>query len=153
MADMRRHLMVCADCSALDTRIRRSLLVVRNLPQIEPSAVFYSRLTEALERAPAPEPQRPAYKAATAIAAVTAALAAAVYFVMAVSGDMPATSREPLPAPSTALATPPVVLPMNDVAIAAAVPAGIPVWPAMFMVGELPAHVANAELLDSTLGR
>jgi hypothetical protein len=152
MADMRRHLMACNDCAAFDTRIRRSLLVVRNLPQIEPSPDFFSRLTEALEHAPAPQPRQPAYTAATAIAAATAALAAAVYFVMAISGDTPAPSRESQPSASMAASTP-VVLPMNDMAIAAAVPAGIPVWPAMFMVGELPAHVANAELLDNTLGR
>ena len=150
MAGMRRHLGVCAKCSTLDVRIRRSLLVVRNLPQIEPSADFFARLSEALKHAPQPLPERQPLAAAATFAAVTAALAAAVYFVMAFSVD-------PAPAPSTSNTTtasaPVVTAPMSDVAIAAAVPAGIPVWPAMFMVGELPTPVANAELLDNTLGR
>ena len=146
MAEMRRHIVACARCATLDTRIRRSLLVVRNLPQIEPSADFYARLTEALKQAPAPERRRQPLVAAAAYAAVTAALAAAVYFAMAI---MPGQDPSPAvtPAPVTASAPPPP-LPMNDVAIAATVPAGIPVWPAMFMVGELPTQLANAELLE-----
>src|SRR5215213_5896341 len=47
MSEMRRHLVACPKCATLDTRIRRSLLVVRNLPRIEPSADFFARLTEA----------------------------------------------------------------------------------------------------------
>src|SRR5215217_8733522 len=41
---MGRHLRFCAECAALDTRIRRSLLVAHNLPRIEPSAAFAERL-------------------------------------------------------------------------------------------------------------
>jgi hypothetical protein len=68
-----------------------------------------------------------------------------------------AISPEPeLATPSAAVNTTAVriaPLPMNEVTIAATVPAGVPVWPAMFMVGELPAHFATAELLDTTPGR
>ena len=78
MAEMRRHLFGCQKCATLDTRIRRSLLVVRNLPQIEPSADFFARLSEALKQAPAPAPERRPFAAAAAFTAVTAALAAAV---------------------------------------------------------------------------
>jgi hypothetical protein len=143
MSEMRRHLTACDDCAKLDIRIRRSLLVVRNLPQIEPSADFFEQLTEALKQTPAPvRPRRPIYAAA----AITAALAAAVYFAMALMpGEKPAEISAP---PATAHAIP-VAAPMSEVTIAATVPAGVPVWPAMFMVGEIPAHLANAALLDS----
>ncbi|HET9426174.1 MAG TPA: zf-HC2 domain-containing protein [Gemmatimonadaceae bacterium] len=151
MADMRRHLAVCASCATLDIRIRRSLLIVRNLPQIEPSADFYARLSEALKQAPAPAPKRQPFAAAATFAAVTAALAAAVYFAMAFTTDREAPGT---PATVTTAEVAPIApLPMTDAAIAAAVPAGIPVWPAMFMVGDLPTQLANAELLDSSLGR
>src|SRR5262245_27105118 len=83
MAEMRRHLVTCGTCATLDTRIRRSLLVVRNLPQIEPSADFFERLSEALKQAPPVQKRQPLAVAAT-YAAVTAALAAAVYFAMAI---------------------------------------------------------------------
>ena len=41
---MNRHLRLCQQCAALDTRIRRSLLIARNLPTIQPSAAFSERL-------------------------------------------------------------------------------------------------------------
>lgn len=150
MADMQRHLAICTKCATLDVRIRRSLLVVRNLPQIEPSADFFARLSEALKHAPPPTPKRQPFAAAATFAAVTAALAAAVYFAMAFSTErqLPASAPVGVTVSASAMSTP-----MTDVAIAATVPAGIPVWPAMFMVSELPTHLANAELLDSSLRR
>jgi hypothetical protein len=152
MSAMRRHIAVCPNCSTLDTRIRRSLLVVRNLPRIEPSADFFFRLSEALKQPPAPKPNHRPLIAAAAFTAVTAALAAAVYFAMAIS---PAT-RPPEPAVTatqTTAAAPVPLAPMNEAAIAATVPAGVPVWPAMFMVGDLPTHFTNTELLDTASGR
>jgi hypothetical protein len=151
MSEMRRHLHACPQCATLDTRIRRSLLVVRNLPQIEPSADFYFRLTEALKQAPPPQATRGPLATAAALTAITAALAAAVYFTMAVSSssNRGAPVRPAGPPPVTVVQT----VPMNEATIAAAAPAGVPMWPAMFMVGELPTHLASAEMLDSTLGR
>lgn len=153
MSEMRRHLAACDACSALDTRIRRSLLIVRNLPQIQPSADFLARLNEALKQAPAPEPRFRPFAAAAAFTAVTAALAAAVYFAMALS---PQSDTAPAPQARTVTTTavaPLAPVPMNEVAIAATVPAGVPVWPAMFMVGELPTQLGSSELLDTTPGR
>ena len=148
MSLMHRHLATCRACATLDTRIRRSLLVVRNLPQIEPSADFFARLTEALKQAPAPSPRPRPVIVAAAFTAVTAALAAAVYFAMAfMPHERPADL--PAPAPTTAVVAPVAPVPMSEVTIAATVPAGVPVWPAMFMVGEIPGHLASAELLDS----
>src|SRR5919199_7013409 len=43
-AAMRRHLQVCSCCARLDTRIRRGLLLARNLPGVQPSADFTERL-------------------------------------------------------------------------------------------------------------
>jgi hypothetical protein len=153
MLEMRRHLAACDSCAALDTRIRRSLLVFRNLPQIEPSADFFARLSDALKQAPVPEPKFRPMAAAAAFTAVTAALAAAVYFAMAIS---PKTQPSPVANAQIAAAhgvAPVAPLPMADVAIAASVPAGVPVWPAMFMVGELPTHLGTAELLGPSSGQ
>jgi len=41
---MQRHLTECERCAHHDTAIRRGLLVVRNLPRIEPSPDFTARL-------------------------------------------------------------------------------------------------------------
>jgi hypothetical protein len=154
MAEMRRHVYACTRCATLDVRIRRSLLVVRNLPQIEPSPDFFIRLNAALKEAPRPTAARQPMTVTATFVAVTAALAAAVYFAMA-SGNHPKpverrpvvaanVSKQVRPRPSSSI---------TDATMAAAVPAGVPVWPAMFMVGELPMHFANAELLDNGIGR
>ena len=153
MAEMRGHLRSCRDCSALDVRIRRSLLIVRNLPQIEPSPDFYLRLTERLNAAPSPVAvQRTSSTAAMLIA--TAALAAAIYF--AVAGT---TARQTPVAPAAAAsrvvaASQPVqVAPAVEPTLSAAVPAGVPVWPAMFMAADLPAHLTTVDLAENGISR
>ena len=155
MADMRGHLYGCPRCATLDVRIRRSLMVVRNLPQIEPSADFFARLSEALKNAPPPEARRQPMRVAATFVAAGAALAAAVYFAMAVGVDRfnEGAMARPVEMTVSASAASARNAPISDAALAAAVPAGVPVWPAMFMVGELPMHLANAELLDNGIGR
>jgi hypothetical protein len=155
MAAMRRHVGACARCSTLDIRIRRSLMVIRNLPQIEPSAEFYPRLLQRLQNAPAPSANQHASSVATTFVVVTAALAAAVYFAMAVG-----VHRQPsvvVPARVQTLATrlAPIAprAPLSNPELVPAVPAGVPVWPAMFMVGELPMHLTNVDLLENGVGR
>jgi hypothetical protein len=148
MAEMRRHLRSCPDCAALDVRIRRSLLVVRNLPQIEPSADFYARLTERLRTAPTPIETRQRSSAITAIV-TTAALAAAVYFALA--GGM-TQNRDAHPSSSAPVAVAAEPL-QPEPALAAPVSAGVPVWPAMFMVADLPTRLTPVELTDNGLAR
>ena len=147
MSEMRRHVGLCSRCSTLDVRIRRSLLVVRNLPQIQPSPDFFARLNDQLKNAPVPARAVSYRGPAATFFAVTAALAAAVYFAMAAGGSSPQNPAQP------AVAAAPVAESAPDAAMAMSVPTGVPVWPAMFMVGELPMHLASAELLDSGIGR
>lgn len=152
MADMRRHVRLCDRCSTLDVRIRRSLMVVRNLPRIEPSADFYARLSERLRVAPPPSASDRFSSIATTAIVAMAGLAAAVYFAMAVQVHRAAPSERPA-APTITAHAQPAPEPISDATLVAAVPAGIPVWPAMFMVGELPMHLANVELGDNSIGR
>ena len=44
MAAAQHHVMVCNGCAAHDTLVRRSLMVARSMPTIEPSADFEARL-------------------------------------------------------------------------------------------------------------
>ena len=46
---MQRHLLECEQCAAHDAKIRRALLLFRNLPAVEPSSDFYSRLSARIE--------------------------------------------------------------------------------------------------------
>ena len=47
---MERHAVMCATCSAHDTRVRRALLVMRNLPEYRPSRHFKSDFEVRLAR-------------------------------------------------------------------------------------------------------
>ena len=50
MDAMQRHLLTCAKCSRQDIMVRRSLMLVRSLPSIEPSADFLHRLNARIEQ-------------------------------------------------------------------------------------------------------
>ena len=149
---MARHREQCERCARLDTRVRRALLVAHNLPIIHPSAGFSARLEVRLTheralKAAGPMPNgarsdgwRPfsvgAYTAIAAGVFAAAGLAAAVN----TAGREPRTIRmapvvatRPEAEPST-LATPVLV---------AAMPAGMGVWPAVFVAQQAPWHFAS----------
>lgn len=44
MAEAQRHVMACDNCAAHDSMVRRSLMLVRNMSVIEPSAAFRQRM-------------------------------------------------------------------------------------------------------------
>jgi hypothetical protein len=151
---MGRHRRLCAHCAQLDTRVRRALLVAHNLPMIEPSPTFAARLQARLaeERATrvvgwrsttgtlGSTEWRPFSLAAyTAIAAgiLTVAVMAATWTT--------AGHRE------RAIRLAPVVatIPESDAstlatpAMVASVPAGMAVWPAVFVAQQAPWHFAS----------
>ena len=154
---MERHLRLCQQCAALDTRIRRSLLIARNLPTIQPSAAFSERLQMRLaqERAFMAARQhdtaamlgmmarrhRSPFSTGTFVALTAGiAVAAGVSMSVALMGDddriirlapVVATLPEPEPSP---IATP---------AMVASMPAGMPIWPAVFVAQRAPLHLAS----------
>ncbi len=48
MSEAQTHIMLCNACAAHDTLVRRSLMMVRNMPEIQPSDAFSARLQERL---------------------------------------------------------------------------------------------------------
>jgi hypothetical protein len=154
---MNRHLRLCEQCAALDTRIRRSLLIARNLPTIQPSAAFGERLQMRLaqERALMAVRQRDTdgllgmmtkrhrgpFSPGTFVAlAAGIAVAAGVSMTVILMGDddgiirlapVVATLPEPEPSP---IATP---------AMVASMPAGMPIWPAVFVAQRAPLHLTG----------
>ena len=154
---MGRHLRLCESCAALDTRIRRSLLLARNLPTIEPSAAFSERLQlrlahERALQARAPQDARhdpiamatrhraPLFTGAYVALAAGIAMAAGLMLTVSLTrGEEEAIRLAPvvatLPEPEpTLLATP---------AMVASMPAGMPVWPAVFVAQQAPWHLAS----------
>lgn len=159
MDAMERHREACACCARHDTTIRRSLLIVRNLPSIEPSPDFMARLNERLEKlGPASRVDvvapRPHVSSLGGFAALAAGVMAVAYMavettqyftppadpgVAAVAVSIPALELEP---PAIA-----------NSAFVASVPTGIPVWPAVLMVGQAPLHFASLDFHENDLAR
>jgi anti-sigma factor RsiW len=154
MEAMRRHLTRCPKCSRQDTAIRRSLMLVRNLPTIEPSAEFMKRLSARLaEIGPPsyaemtnPRSALPSFRAFVVLAAGIGAIAvisieASRYFNMTTTHEVVPIAAAEIDSTSTSA---------TNAAIVASVPTGMPVWPAVLMVGEAPLRFANMEFHEST---
>ena len=144
------HLRNCERCTRQDTRVRRGLVLARNLPRIAPSPAFGARLQARLsaERwshardGPALHAELPATPGwrvgggTTAIAAGMLAVAALTYGVVRRAPDTirlaPVVATGPEVEPS--LATP---------AMVASMPAGMVVWPAVYVAQQAPWHFAS----------
>jgi len=150
MAEMLAHVTVCDRCARQDTAIRRSLMIVRSLPAIEPSPDFMARLTERLHAMP-PTPEYDGGRTGSflpplgAIAALAAGVAIVAYMALQTSRYY-APDGGPRIEPAIAAATLPMAAPMANAAFMASVPTGMPVWPAVLMVGQAPMRFASATL-------
>jgi hypothetical protein len=157
MDAMERHMASCPVCTGQNTAVRRSLLLVHNLQSIEPSPDFMLRLNERIgELGPV---SRHGYEVPTARFASLgsfAALAAGVAVVTYMSIETTRYFGAP-PQQSVAVSVPAHVPlppgPSMNAAFVASVPTGIPVWPAMLMVGEAPMRFASLDFHDANGGR
>lgn len=158
MDAMQQHTTVCSRCSRQDTAVRRSLMLVRSLPTIEPSPDFVARLNARLEELGpvsrmdfvAPRPFLPSVGA---FAVVAAGIVAVAYMAIETTRYFtPPQELRVVPAIASAFEPAPTV-PIANAAFVASVPTGMPVWPAVLMVGEAPMHFANMEFQDASLTR
>jgi hypothetical protein len=153
---MARHRQFCTRCARLDTRVRRALLLARNLPTVELSRGFDERLRLRLmqERALIANGRAAHGSSASGTGAwrpmavsTYAAIAAGLIVMAGLATTLgvldtrepstirlaPVVATVPAPEPST-LATP---------AMVASMPAGMPVWPALFVAQQAPWHLAS----------
>ena len=143
--EMREHMRACPACSRQDTVVRRSLMLVRSLPSIEPSPDFRARL-EARLRSVEP-PLAPRRSIAGSYAAF-AALAAGVAFVAYLATDMVRQSAPREIQLSPVVASIPELEPSSVAtsALVATVPTGMSVWPAIMVASQAPIHFVAAEM-------
>jgi hypothetical protein len=150
---MANHRRTCEQCAQLDTRIRRALLVAHNLPTIQPSAAFSERLQARLraerlsldlvhENEESFTTRRWYPLSANAVTAIAAGVLAAAGLAMTVSLS---DSRDAVIRLAPVIASRPevessVLMPPTMVA---AVPAGMPLWPAVFVAQQAPWHFAS----------
>jgi len=129
---MQQHAAVCAECAHLDASVRRSLMVVHNLPLIEPSSDFSFRLDERLRECRLN--QSNASPGRFRVVAAFGAIASLIMMGYVAETMRAADHKQPdivLP-PAVAMAIPPDTTPAPS--IVASVSAGMPIWPAALLV-------------------
>jgi anti-sigma factor RsiW len=154
MKVMRRHLGECSACASHDTGIRRSLLLFKNLPAIQPSADFATRLNVRLaeERARLANPPRARRPSIRTFFIGAAGLAAAGIVAINAIGGATATQEwqvAPVIASRPAAEpTPPVASP----ALVASMSTGVPVWSVMYLAEQAPMRFARAQFKQVSWG-
>lgn len=141
---MRQHMRDCPACAHHDALVRRSLMLVRSLPTIEPSPEFRARLEARLRTTKQEtEVRRPMQLTFGTFVAVAATVAFAAFLASALPGDSapeiempPVVASMPADAPSH----------LASSALVAAVPTGMSVWPAIMAATQAPIHFVAAEM-------
>jgi hypothetical protein len=148
LVGMQVHLLECENCAKQDAAVRRSLMLFRNLPSIEPSADFSARLNEKLKIAIAED-------ASAAQAGRSRRFAAAVAFTSVVMLGYIGVSLRQVDFPQDIIFPPvvasipePATSPMTSAgtAMVASVPAGLPMWTAALFAEQAPVHFASIDL-------
>ncbi len=165
MAEAQRHILACDACAAHDSMVRRSLMVARNLPTIEPSAAFQQRLQARLaecreerrsQRDGSRETtrsdvdavmlpmagSRSAWRGPRALAAIAAGAVIGTMIWRGVSTpDAPLVAMEPV------IASEPVRPEVRYVspALLQAMATGNPVWPATVIIEQAPTGFVNVD--------
>ena len=150
---MTRHRSLCERCAALDTRVRRALLIARNLPTIVPSDGFADRLSARIaeeraliERAGGRSALTSPNYSRSLSTGTYAALAAGLLITVGLATAMTLSSqRDEVIRLAPVVATRAEVEPASLMApsMVAAVPAGMPLWPAVFVAQQAPWHLAS----------
>lgn len=150
---MQLHLTECEKCAEQDTKIRRSLMVFRNLPSVETSPDFYSRLTARIEAERiAPRPTFAARGPGVATFMSVAASLVAVGYIAASSFDW--TRRQDLVLAPVIATQPAFTAPtVENQALVASMSAGMPVWPMVYFAEQAPMRFAQVQFTRASLGR
>jgi len=138
-----QHAADCPKCAHHDAMVRRSLLLVKSLPTIEPSPGFRARLDARL-RSVKPEMAAPRFRPSLS---AFAAVAAGIVMVAAIAANVLRDGREPIQlAPVVASLPEPEPSQAMAPALVATVPTGMSVWPAIMVASQASVHFVAAEL-------
>jgi len=145
---MQRHIAECESCAKQDAKIRRALLLFRNLPSIEPSPDFSSRLEARLKTCQ--EDQLVMTHQSMRRGAVAAALASAVMlgYIGTTLFSQPTPPRDIILPPVVATIPEPELTPITTSApaIVASVSAGLTIWPVALFAEQVPVRFAHSKL-------
>ncbi|MDQ3673473.1 MAG: zf-HC2 domain-containing protein [Gemmatimonadota bacterium] len=156
--EMHDHVADCEWCARHDTAVRRSLLLVRNLPTIEPSADFNTRLNARLrELGPSSHlayglAAKPAFWGLHRLAAAAAVIATVGTLGLA-SLELMATPPELALEPVVATRPKPQPPPIASHAIVTSASVGMSVWPTVLTVDQAPMDFVRAEFRQASWTR
>lgn len=150
LVEMRRHLDECTACAELDTKIKRALLLVRNLTPVDVSPDFLNRLSARLSECREIEAPARVFRKRIAAATMLAAAAAMIGFI-AITLDKVERSSDLLMTPVIASAPESEMVPIASPppALVASVPAGLAIWPAALFAEEAPVRFARARFANA----
>lgn len=153
LVGMQMHVTECDQCARHDAAVRRSLMLFRSLPRIEPSPDFSVRLQRRLDDARLADATRAQSGRARKLAATVALTSLAMLGYIAVSLREVDYPQEIVFPPVVALARDPGAVAMSAPApeMVTSVPAGLPIWTAALFAEQAPVHFASIDL--STAGR
>jgi hypothetical protein len=147
LVGMQRHIAECEQCAKHDLAIRRSLMLFRNLPRIEPSPDFSERLHSRIRELKAAEHSSTLHHSGKFAAAVAVASVLMLGYI--------GSSLKDVDSPRD-IVFPPVVanLPESELgpittpapALVASAAAGLPIWTAALYAELQPVHFASADL-------
>jgi len=145
---MQQHLGECDSCAKHDAKIRRALLLFRNLPPIEPSPDFSRRLEARLKNCEYDHlfAATPGNLRRGAITATVASVLMLGYIGTTLfPSDAP---RDLVMAPVVANIPEPELIPIttSTPAIVASVSAGLSIWPAALLAEQVPVRFAHSSL-------
>jgi anti-sigma factor RsiW len=146
---MQRHIAECETCAKQDAKVRRALLLFRNLPSIEPSPDFSERLEARLRRECTGEDLLATTQRNLRRGAIAATLASAVmlgYIATTLSHET--VTRDLVMAPVVATLPEPELTPIttSSPAIVTSVSAGLTIWPAALFAEQAPVRFAHSRL-------
>ncbi|HJQ54773.1 MAG TPA: zf-HC2 domain-containing protein [Gemmatimonadaceae bacterium] len=146
---MQRHIAECESCAKHDAKIRRALLLFRNLPSIEPSADFSQRL-EARIRQCQTDHIMAASQRNLRYGAVAATLASIVMlgYIGTTLYERAATPRDLIMPPVVATLPESELTPLttSTPAIVTSVSAGLSIFPAALFAEQAPVRFAQSKL-------
>jgi hypothetical protein len=149
---MQMHLTECDDCARLDATIRRSLMLFRNLPRIEPSPDFSRKLEMKLREVKLADAASAASTGRNLRLRAGVSIASAVMLTyIGIALRQVDTPQDIVLPPVVAIATTSETLPAGPAPeMIAAVPAGLPIWTAALFAEQTSAHFASIELVSTT---
>jgi len=146
---MQRHIAECESCAKHDAKIRRALLLIRNLPSIELSADFAERLEARLKECHSEHllatTQRNLRRGAIA---ATLASAVTLGYIGTTLNHRTDAPRDLVMPPVIASIPEPELTPIttSTPAIVASVSAGLTIWPAALFAEQVPVRFAHSKL-------